>query len=119
MRIYLKSLSEGAKTVDLKVGKITVGRGTLLDVSHVTHLFYRFYDCGTWSSPFTYRLSSMLLTCQCTDKKVSRNHAEIEVTKNGDVFLTSVSHCFIIVIKSFFAGDDDMIFIFFKLRHHI
>lgn len=36
MRIYLKSLSEGAKTVDLKVGKITVGRGTLLDVSHVT-----------------------------------------------------------------------------------
>lgn len=41
MRIYLKSLSEGAKTVDLKVGKITVGRGTLLDVSHVT--LYSFF----------------------------------------------------------------------------
>lgn len=116
MRIYLKSLSEGAKTVDLKVGKITVGRGTLLDVSHVTHLFYRFYDCGTWSSPFTYHFSSMLLTCQCTDKKVSRNHAEIEVTKNGDVFLTSVSLCYLIVIKPFFVCDDDMFYIY--LRHH-
>lgn len=43
-------------------------------------------------TPFTYHLSSHL--SQCTDKKVSRNHAEIEVTKSGEVFLTSVSHWF-------------------------
>ena len=33
MRIYLKQLTEGAKEVDLSVGKTVLGRGTLLDVS--------------------------------------------------------------------------------------
>lgn len=33
MRIYLKSVVEGAKEVTIDVGKTVLGRGTLLDVS--------------------------------------------------------------------------------------
>lgn len=62
-KITLKPLDDGQKSVDIPVGKTTIGRGPFLG---------------------------------CGDKKVSRNHAVLEVTEKGEVFLTPthVNPCF-------------------------
>lgn len=86
VKLILKPLTDSDQDVVIEKGKTVLGRGTLLNVSVVgSFCFVKFFR--SWKALQSSRTLSLTTNfpIQCSDKKVSRSAATLELKEDGEV----------------------------------